>query len=199
MNSAAVSASRYVSRASGTSSGSSRRAAASSSGGASLPRLVANAIRARRTSAWARWNVIERADLGSLDQRDGVVDRTRLVLRSCGCQRPAGASRGLDRQRGRTFEECGGRGEPAACLGTRRRTFQVRGDVFVRHDRCLGSVPGAAIRVGIRIRRFRESLMDLGPLDGAGGPIHRGANERMPEGNAWPECDQTARLRREGR
>ena len=143
--------------------------------------------------------LVEPAGLGMLDQHKGVVDRTRLVLRLCRCQRPARAFRWLDRQRGRTFEECPGRGEPRACLGTRGRTFQVRGDVFVRHDRCLRSVPGAAIRVGTHIRRYGESPMDLDPLNRAGGPIYGRANERMPEGNAWPECDQTARLRRHGR
>ncbi len=121
------------------------------------------------------------------------------MLRPRGRQRPAGASRGLDSQRGRTLEECCGGREPAACLCTRRRTLQVRGDVFVRHDRCLRSVPGAAIRVGIGIRRFRESEMDLHPLNGAGGPIHRRAHERMPERNEWPECDQAVRFRGEGR
>jgi predicted ester cyclase len=41
--------------------------------------------------------------------------------------------------------------------------------------------------------------MDLGPLNGPGGLIHRGANERMAKGNTRPECDQTARLSCEGR
>ena len=143
--------------------------------------------------------VVERADLGILEKGDGVVDGACLVLRLGGRQRPAGASRGLDGQRRRTFEECRGGGEPATRLGARSGTFQVRGDIFVRHHRGLRSVPGATIRVGLGIRRVRERLMDLGPLDGVGGSIHRGANERMPEGDARPERDQSARLRREGR
>ena len=73
--------------------------------------------------------LVERADLGHLEQRDGVVDGARLVLRLGRGQRPGGASRGLEGQGRRTFEECGGRGEPAACLRTRRGTFQVGGDV----------------------------------------------------------------------
>ena len=60
-------------------------------------------------------------------------------------------------------------------------------------------MPGTAVRVGLRIRRCRESPVDLGPLDGARGLVDRGANEGMAEGNAWPESDQPARLRREGR
>ena len=143
--------------------------------------------------------VVERAGIGILEKRDGVVDGACLVLGLGGGQRPAGASRGIDRQRRRTFEECRGSGEPATRLGARSGTFEVSGDIFVRHDRCLRSVPGATIRVGLGIGRVRESLMHLGPLADVGGSIHRGANERMPEGNAWPERDQAARLRCEGR
>ena len=36
--------------------------------------------------------------------------------------------------------------------------------------------------------------MDLRSLLGGGGPVHRGANERMPEGHLRPERDQAARL-----
>ena len=55
-------------------------------------------------------------------------------------------------------------------------------------------MPGAAIRVGLGIGRLGERAMDLGPLIGGGGPVDRGANERMPEGHVRPERDQAARL-----
>ena len=145
--------------------------------------LVANAIRARSRSARARSS----SSSGPTSALTRATERRRPRLPGASpVPRPARLRRRArgGRQRRPNVEEGGGGGEPAACLGPRRGTFEVRGDVFVRHGRCLRAVPGAPIRVGLGIGRFGEGLMDLGPLDGAGGAVHRGANERMPEGHA---------------
>ena len=77
-----------------------------------------------------------------------------------------GATRGIGRQRGRALEEGRGGGEATARLRSSCGTLELRGDVLVGHGRRLRPVPGAAIRVGLGIGRFRERAVDLAALLG---------------------------------
>ena len=144
----------------------------------------------------ARWSSSSGPTSAHREQRERVVERARLVLRLRRGQRPGGATRGVERQRGRALEEGGGRGESAARLRARRGTLELRGDVLVGHRRRLRAVPGAAIRVGLGIGRLGERAMDLAPLLGGGCPVDRRANERMAEDDAGREREQAAPTRR---
>ena len=107
---------------------------------------------------------------------------------------PSRRVRGLDRQLSRTFQECRCGREPTACLSALGGAFEVGSDVLVRHDGCLGAVPGAPIRVGPGIGRLCERAMRVRSLLRSRGSIYRGANERMAEGHLGTEGDEAARL-----
>src|SRR5256714_820571 len=136
---------------------SRRRSAARGGGGGGGPRL------------WIR------------DKAERLVGRTRLL----GClgrgESPAGATRRFGCQRGGTLEERGGGGEAAPCQRSGCRTLELGGHLLIRHRGRLRPVPGAAIGVDLRIGRVRQRAVDLPPLVGPGGPVHRGASERMTE------------------
>ena len=166
MESAAPSASRYVSRASAGSSGSSRLAARSSSGGASLPRRCANASRAAQPLHAGALELVERAELGQREQVERGLGGAGLVLGLRRGERALGAPRGIDRQRRRALEEGGRGGQSAAGLGAVGRALELGGDVLVRSGGGLRAMPGAAIGIELRIGRLGERVVHVAPFGG---------------------------------
>ena len=108
--------------------------------------------------------VAEDARLSRGEQVERVVESACLELRLRRGQSALRATGRLGRQRGRALEEGRGGGETAPRLRTGCGAFQLRGDLLVGHGCRLRPVPGAAIRVDLRIGRFREGAVDLAAL-----------------------------------
>ena len=72
--------------------------------------------------------------------------------------------------------------------------LQLGRDVFIRDGRRVCAVPGAAIRVDIRIRGLREGSVNLAPLLRVGCPVDGRANERVAERHSGEERQQTFRF-----
>jgi hypothetical protein len=77
------------------------------------------------------------------------------------------------RQGDRALEEGRGGGEPATRLGPRRGTFEFGGHLFIGHGRSLRAVPGAPIRVYVRIGRVCESDVGLAAIIQPGRSVDR--------------------------
>jgi len=81
-------------------------------------------------------------------------------------------------------------------LRSRGGTLEIRGDVVVRHESTLPSVPGATIRIGAWTDRFCECAMDFGPLIRAGCAIHGRADQGVTECDSVSERRQSFRFGR---
>ena len=141
-------------------------------------------------------DAVQRSRLRVRSQRECLVERARLVFRLGRGEGARGATSRVERQHGRALQEGGGRGEPAARLRSGRRMLELRGDVLVGHGRRLRPVPGASIRVDVRIGRFREGAMGLAALVGGGCPVHGRARQRMTEHDTGAQVEQAVRSER---
>jgi hypothetical protein len=113
------------------------------------------------------------AALSGAEQAESVIERARLELHLCGGEGALRAARGFGCQRGGAFEERRGGGKTASRPRPGRRTFQVGGNVLVGRGGRLRPVPGAAIRVEVRVGRFGERPVDLPSLLECGGAVDR--------------------------
>ena len=67
-------------------------------------------------------------------------------------------------------------------------------DVLIRNGRRVRAMPGAAIRVDVRVRGLREGSVDLAPLMRAGCPVDGRANQRVAERHPGGERQQIFRF-----
>ena len=93
----------------------------------------------------------ERSGLGHGEQVLRRAERARLKFSVRGGQRPPGPPGRVRGQDHPPFEERGRRGQPAPCPRPAGRALQLPGNVFVRLRGGLRPVPGAAIRIQLRI------------------------------------------------
>ena len=161
--------------------GSRRLAALRNRRPASPPRRCSNAIWARKRSTRARPS-------SSSTPASTPANSPSAASRSPASRfAPAAASsalravRGLGRERGGALEEGSDGRQSAARLRPPRGTLELCGDVLVGHGRRLRPVPGAAIRVDLRIGRFRQRAVDLAALLRPGRSVDGRANQRMTE------------------
>ena len=135
-----------------------------------------------------------RPRLGDPQQIEGIVDGARLELGLCRGQSTLRAAGGLGRQLHRTLEKGGGGREATARLRPGRGMLQLGRDVLIRDGRRVRAIPGATIRVDVRVRGLRESSVDLAPLLRAGCPVDGRANERVAKRHSGGERQQTFRF-----
>ena len=140
--------------------------------------------------------LVERACLRTLDEPERLVERPRLLLRLGRREGPPGPMRGVGRQYGRALEEGCGRGETTPRLRSSCGALELRGNILVGHRGRLRSVPGASIWVDVLIGRLGECTVNLAPLVGPRGPVHRRASEWMTEHHTAIEREETVRLDR---
>ena len=138
--------------------------------------------------------VAEDARLSRGEQVESVVESACLKLRLRRGESALRAPGRFRRQRGRALEEGPGGSEPAPRLRSGCRTLQLRGNLLIGHGRRLRPVPGAAIRVDVWIGCLGERAVDLAPLLAPGCPVHRRADQRMPEDDRGTERQQALRF-----
>ena len=102
--------------------------------------------------------------------------------------------RGLGCQRGGALEEGSDGRQSAARLRPSGGALELGGDLLVGHGRRLRPVPGAAIRVELRIGCVRQRAVDLASLVRLGRAVDRRANQRMTERHRAVERQQAFRL-----
>src|SRR5262249_38296000 len=84
--------------------------------------------------------------------------RVELELR--GRQPAFDATRGIDAQRRRVFEERSRGGETSSRLRTSRGMLELGCDVFVGAGRRPRTMPRAPIRIGLAVGRLRQRAVD---------------------------------------
>ena len=109
-------------------------------------------------------------------------------------KRPLRAARRIGGQLDRALEESRCGCETTTRLRSGCGTLQVGGDALVGDGCPLRAVPGAAVRVGLWIGRFRERAVNPAPLVWLGGTVNRGADKRMSEGHGALQRQQTFRF-----
>src|ERR1700741_4605859 len=97
-----------------------------------------------------------RARFRGRQETASLVEAACVELRLCGSQRPSRAAGGFRGKLDRTLEEGCGRRIAATRLRLRCRTLEVFGNTLVRDGGCLGPMPGAAVRVELRICSVRQ-------------------------------------------
>ena len=120
------------------------------------PRRLAGAALVERDLApqlldLRRLQRVDRAGLDRDQQLQRRVERAGVVLRSRRGEQAARAGRGFGRERGRGLEERGGGRDAAARQRAAGRAFQLLGDALVGRGRRLRAMPGAPVRVELRI------------------------------------------------
>ena len=114
--------------------------------------------------------LVEHAVLDACQQPERSLQIAGIALRAGGREQALGAVRGLGCERGGALEEGRDSRQSAARLRPSSGTLELCGDVLVGHGRRLRPVPGAPIRVDLRIGRLREGAVDLASLIQPGGP-----------------------------
>src|SRR2546426_7710817 len=95
--------------------------------------------------------LVDGARLGGRQETVGLVEAACLELRPCGSQRPSRAARWFAGKLDRALEEGRGGGIAATRLRLSSGTLKLFGDILIRDGGCLATVPGASIRVELRI------------------------------------------------
>jgi hypothetical protein len=139
-------------------------------------------------------DIAEGPRLRRVEQAERVIERAGAEFRLGGSQRALRAPRRVGGQRDGALEECRGGAETAARLCSVCGTFQFRRHLLVRPGRGLRPVPGAAIRVDLRIGRFRKCAVDVAALIDPGRAVHGRAHQWMTEHHTRTERDQTVRF-----
>ena len=139
--------------------------------------------------------LVEQPGLDACQQPERSLQIAGIALGAGGREQALRTVRGLRRERGGALEEGSDGRQSAARLRPPSGTLELCGDVLVGHRRRLRPVPGAAIRIDLRIGCFRQRAVDSAPLVRLGRPIDRRANERMTEDHSDTELQQAFRLR----
>ena len=134
--------------------------------------------------------IIDTASLRGGEQRESVVERPGLVLRLCRRQRPLRTPARVRRQCRGALEEGGGGGQATARLGADGGSLQLAGDGLVGGGRRLGQVPGAPVRIELRVGRIRQRPVHLSPLIRRRRPVDRRAHERMAKPDSAVDFDK---------
>ena len=176
------------------SSGSNRRAAASSIGTASSREVeLYGDLRAQQVYPRPP-GFVQRSRLGGREERQRLLERAggRLGLR--GLDRASCPPSPVGRERGRRLQTGGCCREPAVRERAVSRHVELCRDRFVRAHRRTGAVPGAPVRIDVRVGDVGEGLVDLPPFRRCRRAVDRRADERMPEPDPVAQLDQPGRL-----
>ena len=155
-NSAAPHASRYVSRARRTSSGSSFLR-----GLQQQQRSVAAAVLGERDLGPEQLDarapeLVQRPGLRGRQEPVRHVERPGPEARLRGGERSLGPPRGIAGQRDRALQERGRGGQAAARLRPAGRALELRGDLLVGPGRRGRQMPRTAVRVDVPVGRLRQ-------------------------------------------
>ena len=142
--------------------------------------------------------VVQRACAGQGHQFGSGGQRSCIELGVSGCECALRTPAGFGGEKRRAFEEGGRSRVPSAPLCPRRRTFETVGDITVRYENRVGRVPGASIRIGRRLGRIGERLVDTPTLVEGRVVIDRGAHVRVTKRDACAELEEPERLRLAG-
>ncbi len=127
-------------------------------------RRCSNAIWPRKRSARARPSSSSASGLDACQQPERGLQIAGVTLRGGGREQALRTVRGLGSQRGGALEEGGVGRQSAARLRPSGGTLELRGHVLVGHRCRLRPVPGAAIRIDLRIGCFRQGSVDRAAL-----------------------------------
>jgi hypothetical protein len=137
---------------------------------------------------------VKRSRLGDGQQGQGIPERARRRLGPRRRERALGPPGRVGRQRRGRFEEARGCRQPAVGDRAIRRAFEFGRDILVRAHRGTGAVPGAAVRIEVRVGGVSQRLVNLPPLRRGRRTVDGRTNERMPEPGPVAELDQARRL-----
>ncbi len=136
------------------------------------------------------------ARLGGAEQSESLVERTRLVAGLRRGKRPPGGAPGLWRQLGGAPQKGSGGGQTAPRLSPARRPLELGGNILPGAGRGLSKVPGAPVRVDLRVGRLRQRAVRLPSPLGRCRPVDRRTHQRMAKAHPAVDLDQASRLRR---
>ena len=124
------------------------------------------------------------------EERQRLLRRSGQLLGLGRRERPPGPPVRVERQCSGSLEEGSGGRQSAARLRPSGGALKLFGDVLVGRQRGPGQMPGAAIRVDLRIGGGRQRPVGSAPILGRRRPVDRRAQQRMAEGDARPELQQ---------
>ena len=140
----------------------------------------------------------EHLGLDACQQPQRSLQIPRIALGAGRGEQPLRPVRGLRRQRGGALQEGGDRRQPTARLRPSSGTLELARHLLVGDGRRLCPVPGAAIRVELRIGRVRQRAVSFTSLVRLGRAVDRRPYQRMTERHCTVERQQAVRLNRLG-
>jgi DNA-binding CsgD family transcriptional regulator len=117
----------------------------------------------------------------------------------CRRQRTLGAPRRVDSPHNSALQKCGSCGDPAASLSPASRQLELEGNLLVWGDRGMSPMPGAAIRISLRIRGACQRAMYIPSLVRGSGVVDRRTKKRMTKRDSCADSNQIGSLRRRTR
>ena len=160
-----------------------------------MPRLEANAIRARNTSTRARWTSSS-APASAVPSRASAAPGAPASCLACAaasarCARRAGS--GVSSVS--PLQERGRCGDAAAALRPAGGALELGRDVLVGPGRRLRAMPGTAIGIDVGVGGLRQRLVHAAAVLRRRGPVDGRAHQRMPKPHAGAELEQAGRDR----
>ena len=122
-------------------------------------------------------------------ERQRLLGRPSEQLGSSGIQCPPCSLSGVDGEIGGTLEECRGGRDSAPRLRPPSRTLQLVGDFLIGRDGRTGKMPRPAVGIGLSVSGRSQGSMRVSPSLRRRGPIDRGTQQWVAEGDSRAELE----------